>query len=189
MRNRPGEILNREFKKWPIGYDRMNTPVLYIFSGLPAVGKSTIAQAVASNLAAAYLRIDTIEQGLRDLCGTEVEGEGYRLSYRIAEDNLKIGRSVVADSCNPIELTRREWEDCALGVEAEYRNIEIVCSDEQEHRDRVETRTVPISGLVLPSWQDVQAREYHPWSRDVVRIDTARRPIAVCIDELMKILT
>jgi predicted kinase len=136
----------------------MNTPVLYIFSGLPAVGKSTIAQAVASNLAAAYLRIDTIEQGLRDLCGTEVEGEGYRLSYRIAEDNLKIGRSVVADSCNPIELTRTEWEDCALGV-------------------------------VLPSWQDIQAREYHPWSRDVVRIDTANRSLGDCIDELMEILT
>lgn len=164
---------------------QMKEPVLYIFSGLPAVGKSTIAQAVASKLRAAYLRIDTIEQGLRDLCGTEVEGEGYRLSYRIAEDNLKIGRSVVADSCNPIELTRREWEDCALGVGAEYRNIEVVCSDEQEHRDRVETRIVPISGLVLPSWPDVQAREYHPWTRDVVRIDTASRPIAECIDELM----
>jgi len=163
-------------------------PVLYIFSGLPAVGKSTIAQAVASKLDAAYLRIDTIEQGLRDRCGTNVEGEGYRLSYRIAADNLTIGRSVVADSCNPIELTRREWEDCALDVGAEYRNIEIVCADEREHQDRVENRTVPISRLALPSWGDIQNREYHPWTRYVIRIDTSGRPISECVDELMEML-
>lgn len=52
------------------------------------------------------MRIDTVEQAIRDLCDFNVEGEGYRLSYRIAADNLKLGISVVADSCNPIDLTR-----------------------------------------------------------------------------------
>lgn len=54
--------------------------VLFIFSGLPAVGKSTIAQYVAKKHKAVYLRIDTIEQGLRDLCNVKVQGEGYRLA-------------------------------------------------------------------------------------------------------------
>ena len=86
---------------------------LYIFSGLPGSGKTTLSQAVASRIGAAHLRIDTIEQALRELCSVEVQGEGYRLAYRVAGDILRSGVSVTADSCNPIELTRREWEQVA----------------------------------------------------------------------------
>lgn len=38
--------------------------MLIIFSGLPGSGKSTIAQALAKQLSAFYLRIDTIEQAI-----------------------------------------------------------------------------------------------------------------------------
>ena len=88
--------------------------MLFIFSGLPGSGKSTLAVALARQAGAVYVRVDTIEQALRDLCGVEVGGEGYQLAHRIALDNLRVGLSVVADSCNPIELTRREWERVAL---------------------------------------------------------------------------
>ena len=91
----------------------MTTPTFYIFSGLPGSGKSTLAKGLAKAIGAVYLRIDTIEQALRDLCNFKVEGEGYRLSYRIAKDNLLTGNNVVADSCNPIELTRVEFEEIA----------------------------------------------------------------------------
>lgn len=43
--------------------------MLYIFAGLPGSGKSTLAKKLAQKLGATYLRIDTIEQGLRDTCG------------------------------------------------------------------------------------------------------------------------
>jgi len=56
-----------------------------------------------------------------------MEGEWYRLSYRLAADNLRLGTSVVADSCNPIEFTRNEWENVALESGARYVNIEVVC--------------------------------------------------------------
>jgi predicted kinase len=95
-------------------------PTLYIFSGLPGSGKTTLARLVAQKLHSAYLRIDTIEQGLRDLCSVDVQGEGYRLAYRIAGDNLRLGVSVIADSCNPIELTRRELERVALETQAHH---------------------------------------------------------------------
>jgi len=38
--------------------------ILYIFSGLPGTGKSTLAKIIARKLNAVYIRIDTIEQGL-----------------------------------------------------------------------------------------------------------------------------
>ena len=46
--------------------------------------------------------------------------DGYRLSYRTAADNLLLGVSVVADSCNPIEATQLEWEKVAMESGASY---------------------------------------------------------------------
>jgi predicted kinase len=160
-------------------------PILYIFSGLPGSGKTTLSQRVAQSVHAVYLRIDTIEQALRELCSVEVQGEGYRLVYRIAADNLRVGMSVVADSCNPIELTRREWERVALEARAEYVNIEVMCSDAREHRRRVETRISTVSGLRLPTWRDVEQREYHAWTVDRIVIDTAKRTEGECVADLL----
>jgi len=86
---------------------KKNEPtILFILSGLPASGKSTLSKFISKEYQAAYLRIDTIEQRLRDLFKQDIHGEGYGLAYKIAEDNLKLGQNVVADSCNPIMLTR-----------------------------------------------------------------------------------
>jgi predicted kinase len=163
----------------------METPTLYIFSGLPGSGKSTLAQLLARHVGAAYVRIDTIEQALREVCAIDVQGEGYRLAYGVTADNLRLGISVVADSCNPIELTRREWERVAGESGAQYVNIEVVCSDLSEHRRRVETRRSTVAGLTLPTWQEVTEREYHDWTVDRVVVDTSGRAERECLDELL----
>ncbi|MDR1740216.1 MAG: AAA family ATPase [Bacteroidales bacterium] len=159
-------------------------PILFILSGLPASGKSTLAKLIAREYNAVYLRIDTIEQGLRDLCNFDVQGEGYRLSYRIASDNLSLGRNVVSDSCNPVDLTRKEWEEVAKENDSIFINIEILCSDKDEHKKRVETRKSDIKGLKLPDWKRVESREYHPWESDRIVIDTANRTIDESFEEL-----
>ena len=146
---------------------------LFIFAGLPGTGKTHLARRLAQHMGAVCLRIDTIEQALRDLCRLQVEGEGYRLAYRVAADNLALGRDVVADSCNPLELTRREWEQVAVNQNASFVNIEVICSDRNEHRRRIETRVTDIPGLKLPAWDDVMQREYEPWTWDRICIDTA----------------
>jgi predicted kinase len=164
-------------------------PILYIFSGLPGSGKTTLSQIVAQRVKAVYLRIDTIEQALRELCSVDVQDEGYRFSYRIAADNLRVGMSVVADSCNPIELTRRAWERVALEAQADYVNIEVMCADAREHRLRVETRLSTVAGLRLPTWSDVENRQYHDWTVDRIVIDTANRSEMTCVEDLLSALS
>jgi predicted kinase len=46
----------------------MDKSILFIFSGLPGTGKSTLAKATG----ATYLRIDPAEQAIRDLCDYEL---------------------------------------------------------------------------------------------------------------------
>lgn len=167
----------------------MNKAILFIFSGLPAVGKSTLARFVAKEFGAVYLRIDTIEQGLKDLCRINVEGEGYRLAYRITSDNLQLNSNVVADSCNPIELTRREWEEIAIKNGCRFLNIEIICSDKSEHKQRAMQRVSGITNMKIPTWDDIGTREYHKWQRDRIIIDTAGKTIEQCKTELKAKIT
>ena len=66
--------------------------------------------------------------------------------------------------------------------------VEITCSDLQEHRRRVEARPADLSGLHLPTWEDVVSREYEPWNRKHIVIDTAAKSVAVVVKELRELL-
>lgn len=152
-------------------------PMLYIFGGLPGAGKSTLSSALACRCKAVYLRVDTIEQALRDSGSTEVGEIGYIAGYRLASDNLRLGTAVVADSVNPISITREAWTRVARQAGVPYLEIEIICSDKEEHRRRIETRQPDIAGLRLPDWKQVIDRHYDAWSGEHLVLDTAGQTI------------
>ena len=157
--------------------------MLIVFSGLPASGKSTISRLVAQDLRAVYIRVDTIEQTLRDTGFQEVQHEGYKIAYAMAADNLALGKIVVADSVNPIGITRKAWR--AVGHSAK---IETICSDRQRHKERVETRVVDIDHLVLPTWDEILARDYEPWTQPDILIDTASEAPQQSSDKVLAII-
>lgn len=132
--------------------------MLIALGGLPGVGKSTLAAALARRVGAVNLRIDTIEQALRNV-GLTVSGpEGYLVARDLAEDNLRIGHTVLVDSVNPLAITRDYWRETAARLTVELVEIEVVCSDRRLHRERVESRVADIPGHVLPTWQQVLDR-------------------------------
>lgn len=159
--------------------------MLYIFGGLPGTGKSTLAIALAHRCEACYVRIDTVEQVMRDAGLAVVGPAGYVVGYGLALDNLRLGRNVVADSVNPLSVTRQAWVDVAIQAPTPFAEIEIICSDAGEHRHRVESRQSDIPSLKLPSWEEVLQREYQVWSTDPIVIDTAQQTPAQSLSRLL----
>ncbi len=151
--------------------ESLQVPLLIVIGGLPGTGKTTVARGVAAELSAVHLRVDTVEQALRRP-PDQIADAGYRVLHALALDNLRLGHWVIADSVNPVPLTRDAWHSVAQAAGAAIVEIELVCSDPTEHRRRVEQRAPDIPGHALPTWQEVLDREYHPW-QPTARIDTA----------------
>jgi predicted kinase len=149
------------------------SPLLIVFGGLPGTGKTTIARELTRRFAASYLRIDTIEQRLREAGLAVVGATGYVIANALAVENLLIGRTVIADCVNPVAASRNGWRDTANRCAARLIEIELICSDAAMHRRRVESRSVDIAGHKQPTWDEVVNRQYDPWDRDHLVLDTA----------------
>ena len=79
-------------------------------------------------------------------------------------------------------VTRDGWVGTATASGAAIVEVEVVCSDADEHRRRVETRSTDVEGLVKPTWAEVIGREYEPWDGARVVVDTARTSVADAVD-------
>lgn len=160
--------------------------ILIALGGLPGTGKSSIAREFANRHGAMHLRIDTIEQALMrtGFVAEDIGPAGYVVAYAVAEDNLRLGRVVIADSVNPLAVTRQAWRATASRAGASIIEVEICCSDAAEHRRRVESRKADIDGHRLPTWQDVLSRHYESWSDERLVIDTATLAVDACMKML-----
>ena len=166
----------------------MARPGLIVVCGLPGTGKSTVAIPLARELHAAYLRIDTIEQAIADSgeLAARPRAAGYMVGYALAREQLGLDVTVVAECVNPLRITRDAWREVGETHGEWLLEVELVCSDQHEHRSRVEQRTVNIPGLNLPTWQEVADREYESWDRGHLVIDTAVTSAPLSVETILE---
>lgn len=155
--------------------------MLISFAGLPGTGKTTIARTVARDIGAAHIRIDSIEAAIARSGVSSVGRAGYLAGYAVAHDQLRAGLTVIADSVNPLRETRNAWAEVARAAGVGLVEVEVVCSDEAEHRRRLESRDDGEARVNRPQWSDVVARNYEPWDRGRLVVDTAVRSVQECV--------
>jgi len=61
--------------------------------------------------------------------------------------------TVVADCVNPLSVTREGWRAVAASTSTDVLEVEIVCSDQTEHRRRVEARRTDVRDFTPPTWE------------------------------------
>lgn len=160
------------------------------WSSTPTTRPSTSSVAPAhAAIKALYLRVDTVEQAIRTSAplveGLDVGPSGYVTLYRLATDNLRLGHTVIADSVNPLRLTRNAFRDVAAESGTRFIEVEIFCSDVTVHRHRAETRSPSVDGLSPPSWAAIQNMDYEAWIPDL-RLDTSLLSVEQSVAEIVK---
>jgi predicted kinase len=164
--------------------------VLAVFAGLPGVGKSTLAAAVAAELPAAVLAVDTVDFTLQRYAVHESRPgfAAYGVVAALAEQQLRIGHHVIIDAVNPVKAARDLWTDLADRMAVPLRVVEVICGDDDEHRRRVESRYAARDHEGIPDWVRVLERrtEYEPYLGPRLVVDThlAKDPVPSVIDYL-----
>lgn len=165
------------------------TPRLIVISGLPGVGKSSVAAAVASRDGAVHLSIDPVEESIL-ACGLpsgwQVGVAGYEAVAAMAEQNLRLGRDVVVDAVNDSEEARQTWRRAASRANARLEFVHLTISDALEHEQRLSGRDRGLAHVGEPTWPDVQHRRagYAEWSDEVAEFDTTGRTADEIADAL-----
>ena len=163
-------------------------PTLVAVTGLPCVGKSTVATEVARRTGLFLIELDHLEAPLlRQAIDAERIGwAGYDMLMELATDNLTIGRSVLFDAVGWTNATRDQWSRLAADMHARFRPIEVICSSTSVHQARVEQRRRDLVGYPETTWQDVTiaSTRYEPWLADRLTLDTVE-PLSGLIDRAL----
>jgi predicted kinase len=147
-----------------------------VVTGLPGVGKSTLAEGLAQRLQIPIFSVDPIESGiLRSglVRSFETGLAAYHVAETLAAEHLKLGLSVIIDAVSPVDEAREMWRGLARRYRVHLKIIECVL-DEATHRRRVEARVRRLPHFPELTWDDVEARrkEYLPWQDARLIVDT-----------------
>jgi predicted kinase len=143
-------------------------PTLVVVCGLPGVGKSTVARAVADHLGAARLRTDVVRKELFDDPGY-TDGETAAVYDELlsrARDRLLEGESIVLDGT----FKRRDRRVEARDLAARFRLLRVECEESVVERRIVERDGVSDADLEVHR----QFRErFEPVEMDHVVVDNS----------------
>jgi predicted kinase len=143
--------------------------MLVVMAGLPGTGKSTIAEVIGNRLGYAVLSVDPIESAILSAGINSDQPTGlaaYLVAEAIADAALANGQSIIVDAVNAVDPAREQWVSLAKKHAEALRFVEVICSDTELHRERLESRDRNLTHLPEPTWHAVEQslEEYADWT-------------------------
>jgi len=143
--------------------------MLIVMAGLPAAGKSTIAEVVGNRMGVPVVSVDPIEAAILS-AGIDADQPTGLAAYLVAEAFADAviggGASIIVDAVNAVNPAREQWLKLAERQKAEIRFIEVVCSDAQLHEQRLTARAARLAAASLPETFAVEQSldEWEDWT-------------------------
>jgi predicted kinase len=137
-------------------------PCLILLMGVAGSGKSTLAREIIRRIQAVYLDNNQIADAFfpdtRTSSGYRKMRSGfYKALYMIAQDNLKLGNSVLLDAPHVKEAQTSQWRDFIKGLVGETDStlvvIRCLCS-ENTLRTRISLRGEARDKSKLEHWSE-----------------------------------
>jgi len=148
-------------------------PRLVVLCGLPGVGKSTVAAAVADRLGAKRIRSDAVRRELfEDPTYSRAEKDRvYGAILERARSVLRDGRAAVLDATYERRADRDDAVALADEVAAHLTVVRVVCDDEVARR-RIRDREDDPSEADVAVYENARER-FEPPGRDHVTVDNS----------------
>jgi predicted kinase len=166
-------------------------------AGLPGAGKSTVAEVVGNRLGYPVISVDPIESAILSAGIDSDQPTGlaaYLVAETIADSALANGLSIIVDAVNAVDPARQQWVDLAKKHDESLRFIEVVCSDSELHRERLEARNRNLTHLPEPTWHAVEQSldEYSDWTgasaaAERITLDSVQ-PLGVTVERALAFL-
>lgn len=160
---------------------------LILMSGLPGSGKSTLAEAVAKELKLPIFSVDPIESSIIKANipkSFETGHAAYLVAATLAEEQFKLGQSVVIDAVNAEEEAKDVWRELAKKCNVNLIIVQCATSDAELHKKRIEARVRNLHGIPEVTWERVQNRKaaYTEWREATLEIDTTN-PLEINVEQ------
>ena len=151
-----------------------------VVSGLPGSGKSTVAEGIAEKLKLPIFSVDPIESSIIKSGITRSFETGlaaYLVAATLADEQLRLGLSVIIDAVNSVKEARDMWRNLANQHNSRLIIIECVL-DRDIHKKRIESRVRNMQEIPEVTWANVENRrkEYLKWEEKRLVLDTSHSP-------------
>jgi predicted kinase len=159
-----------------------------MLTGLQGTGKSTIARNLARELKFPLFAKDHFETTLfNDKLTDGASISSYHLMLATADLHLNLGITCILDAVFPLAGFRNRARDIAADYRAELRIIYTYCSDEQLHRQRLESRVSLVPWERITWLEMIQTKaKFEAWSSQEALFLDAVNPLETNIQKALQ---
>lgn len=159
---------------------------LVIFSGLPGVGKSTLADKLARQLRWPLLKIDDVIGKVPENPGIEFWDSKVDVLLDVLNTQLELGLDVIVDSVF-MNMDRQYAQELARKYNVRFLPIHVFVSDEEIWKERVTKRFDELNDQDVATWERIQHQREHfaTWEKDTALFIDSMDSVEKNFDRIM----